>query len=176
MPLFKPSEINFLFEQHAPALLLYLKQWLDEATAQDLVQDCFIQLINERRRPDEIRPWLFRVARNKALNWIRGTKRRIGRETLQAQLDQDLSENWFTSDLGSTSPSEIQELLEKLDQTERETVVLRIWGDCGFDAIAGILNVSTSKAFRVYQSALNQLRKSFEADKSSFIETTSLEK
>jgi DNA-directed RNA polymerase specialized sigma24 family protein len=60
--------------------------------------------------------------------------------------------------------SEIQELLEKLDPIERESVILRIWGDFGFEELAGILGVSTSKAYRIYQSALSQLRRSIDSD------------
>ncbi len=158
-----PSEISSHFESLAPMLRLYLRQWLDESTALDLVQECFIQLIRERKTPEEIRPWMFRVARNKALNWIRSNRRRMERETSAIETDEASErQRWFRSADSEIESREAEQMLRRLSEAERETVVLRIWGDCGFEEIARIQGVSTSQAHRTYHGALEQLRNHLE--------------
>ena len=158
MPSLTPRDISCYFESLAPTLRLYLRQWLDESTALDLVQECFIQLIRERKTPDEIRPWMFRVARNKALNWIRTNRRRMEREAEVTESDEIASQRWFQSSASKIETREAEQMLKELNETERETVILRIWGDCGVEEIARIQGISVSQAHRTYHGALEQLR------------------
>lgn len=62
------------YEQHAPDLVRFLRRFLrsDEA-AQDLVQDTFVRALRAGRTPPqaELRPWLFRIASNLALDELR---------------------------------------------------------------------------------------------------------
>lgn len=167
MPRLTPSEIGDLFDAQAPALRLYLRQWLDEASAQDLVQECFIQLIRERRPPDEPRPWLFRVARNKAMNWIRSHNRRVQRETKLVETEAGLNVGWFDSAASQVESQEAEVLLNQLDPLERETVILKIWGDCTFEQVAKVLDLSISKAHRTYQKALQEIRSQLEHNPAS---------
>lgn len=63
-------------EQMAPRLVRYVCIFLkgDEDTAHDVVQDTFIAAwhkLDTIRDGDHLRPWLYRVARCKAITWLR---------------------------------------------------------------------------------------------------------
>src|SRR6516164_11484206 len=84
------EELARLYREHAPALRLYVRQWI--AGDEDLVQDAFVKLAQQTPAPEQVLPWLYRVVRNGALAAGRGEARRRHRQ------DQaSVSEAWFSS-------------------------------------------------------------------------------
>ena len=45
--------VALLFKSHAPALLLYASQWLDESAAEDAVQRVFVRMLAESEEEDQ---------------------------------------------------------------------------------------------------------------------------
>jgi RNA polymerase sigma factor (sigma-70 family) len=80
-----PEYLASLFHRHAPALVLYGRQWSD--CAEDIVQEAFRKLSEQDPLPTPVRPWLFRVARNAAISAQRRSRRR--RETAKTM------QSWF---------------------------------------------------------------------------------
>lgn len=64
--------LTTLYEAHRAELFGFLvRMTRDRAAAEDLLQDTFLQLVREAnagRMPDSVRPWLYRVAANEAIN------------------------------------------------------------------------------------------------------------
>jgi RNA polymerase sigma-70 factor, ECF subfamily len=64
--------LTALYETHRAELFAFLiRMTRDRETAEDLLQEAFIQLIREARAgrmPDQVRPWLYRVASNAAIS------------------------------------------------------------------------------------------------------------
>src|SRR5437660_5025979 len=75
------ARIHDLFKAHADALLLYARQWVDAAQAEDVVQQVFVRLLSATRQPAEPRTWLFRCVRNAAISAWRSNRRRDRRES-----------------------------------------------------------------------------------------------
>jgi RNA polymerase sigma-70 factor, ECF subfamily len=143
-----------LLDEHGPALALYASQWTD--AADDCVQESLVQLAQQRKAPDHVVAWLYRVVKNRALNAARGARRRRERES-RAMADR----------FGGSHPSTAferydamaaTEVLARLEPDERELVIMRIWGSLTFDEIAESLGVSTATAHRHYERALTKLR------------------
>src|SRR5689334_3671709 len=125
--------IVWWFEAHAAALVLYARQWLDAADAEDAVHDVFVRLIAQDRLPDDPPAWLFRSVRNAAIDRSRSFFRRRRRETSVVQARPE----WFeqrVEDLIDARRAE--EILATLPHDQREVVVLRIWAQLGFAQIA----------------------------------------
>jgi RNA polymerase sigma-70 factor (ECF subfamily) len=65
-------ELTALYEAHRAEILGFLvRMTRDREAAEDLLQETFIRLIREGRAgrmPDEVRPWLYRVAANAAIS------------------------------------------------------------------------------------------------------------
>jgi RNA polymerase sigma factor (sigma-70 family) len=61
-----------LYEAYRAEVLAFLiRMYRDRDTAEDLLQETFIRLIREARAgrmPDDVRPWLYRVASNAAIS------------------------------------------------------------------------------------------------------------
>src|SRR5436305_1654407 len=67
-----PERLGRLFDEHAPAQVLYARQWSDRP--EDVVQDAFVALARQSRPPDRVVPWLYRVVGHASL----GAPRALG--------------------------------------------------------------------------------------------------
>jgi RNA polymerase sigma factor (sigma-70 family) len=142
-----------LLDEHGPALALYAAQWTD--TADDCVQEALVELARQAAVPANLRAWLYRVVKHRALNAARGARRRRERESHVAT--QRLSAVGTTG-VGRDEALAVVEAVNRLTPSERELVVMRIWGGLSFEEIGAALSISTSSAHRQYQGALEKLR------------------
>lgn len=140
-----------LYRAHAPALLLYVRQW--PVGDEDMVQEAFIKLAQQSPAPDQIVPWLYRVARNAVLQAGRGQARRRRREDRAS-----ISESWFDSTDERIDGTSATLHLADLPLEQREAVVARIWGGLNFEEIARLTGCSLPTAHRRYQAGLTALR------------------
>jgi RNA polymerase sigma factor (sigma-70 family) len=140
-------------------LTLYARQWLDAASAEDVVQEALAALLAERHPPNDPIPWMFRAVRNAAIDQIRSSSRRRKREETVAQIRHE----WFESNLGSAIDAQAAEqALSQLPEENRQIVILRIWGGLGYAQIAQIVQLSTSTVHERYISSLSQMRSELE--------------
>lgn len=155
----KVSELGRWFEKEADGLVLYARQWLDQALAEDAVQDVFASLLRLSSKPQNMKAWLYRSVRNRALNQIRSRGRRQRREDTTAAE----TPSWFEPRPGEAIDARRAETaLRALAEVEREIVTLRIWGGMTFEEIAATVPFSTATVLRKYRAGLAQLRKELE--------------
>src|ERR1041384_3782538 len=86
----EPTVLGRLYRQHAPALLLYARQW--GGAAEDHVQTAFVRLAQQAPPPEQVLPWLYRVVRNETLSHRRSAARCRDRERRAST-----PEAWFDS-------------------------------------------------------------------------------
>lgn len=155
-----PCQLSRWFDAYAPVLVLYGRQWLDAARAEEVVQDAFLQLMSQRRSPENVKAWLFATVRNAAISEIRSQQRRR-RHAEQAAGDRP---EWFSS-----RPDELidaaaaQQALTALPTEQREVIVLRIWAGMTLQEISEITNQPVSTLFSRYKAGLAELRKRMES-------------
>src|SRR5260370_34998892 len=77
-----PEVLGRLIDEHAAALVLYARQWC--ATPEDVVQEAFLKLIAQKKPPDRLVSWLYRVVRNAAIDARRSPERRRRHESRAA--------------------------------------------------------------------------------------------
>jgi RNA polymerase sigma factor (sigma-70 family) len=157
-----PSDVERLtriVNEHAAALVLYARQWLDSAGADDAVQEAFISLLAQRQPPYNPTAWMYRTVRNAAIDAARAAQRRRRREQSVAQARRE----WFIPDADAALDAQAAEQsLRQLAPEYREVVVLRIWGDLAYAEIAEILQLGVSTVYDRYKAALGQLRADLE--------------
>ena len=151
-----PDDLGRLFDEHAPALVLYARQWCD--TPEDVVQEAFVKLAQQRNLPERMIPWLFRVVRNAAINLRRDDQNRRKIEARSSAEGQE----WFTSDDDRIDAVHAAQLLAELDLETREVIVARFWGGLKFEEIAQLQGCSVTTAHRRYQSGLALLNERLE--------------
>jgi len=151
-----PEWITRLLDRRAAALALYARQFCDDA--EDVVQEAFLKLSGLERPPDDPASWLFRVARNLAIDAARAAGRRRRHESRAAARAVE----WFDPSVGSggneIDPEEAGRALAELPVEQREVVVAHLWGGLTFEQIAEVSGGSSSTAHRLYARGLETLR------------------
>jgi RNA polymerase sigma factor (sigma-70 family) len=151
------AEFDRLFADHAGALVLYARQWLDRSLAEDVVQETFVRLLARLPTPSHPKAWLYRAVRNAAISQNRSQSRRQRREQKTSS-----DEAWFdTATSDWLDGLEAKDALESLPASQREVIVLRIWGQMSLKEIAAITQSSTSTVFDHYRAGLRKLRERF---------------
>ncbi|MCF7973717.1 MAG: RNA polymerase sigma factor [Phycisphaerae bacterium] len=155
-----PDKLIEWYEACGSELRLYALQWHGHQQAEDLVQDAFIKLLKQRRCPDHVRAWLFRVVRNSSISRLRELQSRK-KATQMFPLTHGC---WFEprSDV-QLDARNAQAILETLPSERREIVVLRIWGQLSFRDIADLIEKSIPWVHREYQAALGMIKTRLES-------------
>ena len=151
--------VGRLLDELGPALALYAAQWTD--AADDCVQEALVELARQATVPQNMRAWLYRVVKHRALNTARSARRRREREQRVAKLRAGSSPTPAGAE-DHLARWDVLEALERLAPDEREIVVMRIWGSLNYVEIATALSLSTSTAHRKYHRALESLQKHLE--------------
>jgi RNA polymerase sigma-70 factor (ECF subfamily) len=145
------NEVQALYQQHGPGLLLYACSLLGRKhAAEDVLQQVFMKLLEQNSIPEEPRPYLFRAVHNAALNLMRS-------ESKQVEL-ADI-EPWFEApqhDHAARLTLTVE--LMRIPEEQRQVIVLHIWGGLSFDEIGSVLYISANTAASRYRYALQKLR------------------
>ncbi len=144
-------------DRHGASLVLLARQRVtSRADAEDVVQDAFVRFWRSRHRAADPTAYLYTCVRHCALNWQRGRERRSRRERVAARPEAEAS---------LTGPPEqderratIEAVLRDLPETQREVLVMKIWGGLSFPQIAEALRISANTAASRYRYALARLR------------------
>jgi|SRR4051812_48773919 RNA polymerase sigma factor (sigma-70 family) len=153
------EQLGRLLDEHGPALALYAAQWTD--SPDDCVQEALVELAKQRPLPDHMLAWLYRVVKHRALNAARGDRRRRERES--RAIAERFSETEKPVVFNSDEATAATDALVQLELSERELVVMRIWGNLTYEEIGEALNFSTATAYRQYERALTKLRNILES-------------
>lgn len=144
-------------DQHGAALVLLARQWLPcRADAEDVVQEAFVRFWRSRQRAADPAAYLYACVKHCALEWQRSHRRRSRREQVAARPE---TEAWFAGPLEQDERrAAIAAALLTLPESQREVLVLRIWGGLSFPQIAEALRISANTAASRYRYALAKLR------------------
>lgn len=147
-----PELLGRLVDEHAAALVLYARQWC--ACPEDVVQEALLKLVGQRRPPDNLLPWLYRVVRNGAVSGGRAERRRRRHEAAAARVPP-----WFAAEAASGLDAQAAAAaLRGLPAEQREVIVAHLWGGLSFEQVAAVAGCSSSTAHRWYVAGLAALR------------------
>lgn len=170
------------FSEVGPGLLLFARQWVrTQADAEDIVQEAFVRFwrrnhnidsgaggsrATETGKPERVgapggatinRALLFATVRSVALDLIRRDSRRARREAEVVSESEQTVEPQFESE--DESQRALAAAVNRLPHEQREVLVMKIWNDLTFAAIAEALEVSQNTAASRYRYALAALKK-----------------
>ncbi len=141
-----------LYEAQAAQLLLYGRALgLSHSEAEDVLQDTFVALMRLENEPEKPVNYCIRAFRNRALNYRRSLWRRLARELE--------SRTWFDH-APQESPGEraAMRCLAGLPPEQREVIVLKIWQQLTFEAIAELLEISPNTVAGRYRYGIQKIR------------------
>lgn len=157
-----PAAIEAVYEGYGPVLLRYsYRQTNDWSQAQDVVSEVFVRLMQsiDRYQPrgTPLLAWLYRVARNAAIDQRRRTQRWVTGN--DAQLEQ-----WAGKVVMSADAVDLSQALAALSAEHREVIVLRFLEQLSADDVALVLKKSESAVRSLQHRALEALRQRLGAD------------
>ncbi len=138
-------------------LLRYCAKFLSGTRAEDAVQTAFMNALSSLRSSDNqinLRPWLYRIAHNAALNGLRD--RGLAHEQLSEEIDGvERPDQAFEK---KERLSEVVAAVGALPERQRDAVVLQALEGRPYDEIAAELGVSDGSVRQLLNRARNTLR------------------
>ncbi len=146
----------------APLLRYAVRLMFDHDTAQDVVQDTFIKLL--RHWKGEMEPsahmsnWLYRVAHNRAVDYLRRESRRslLHRRQAAEKLDYtppDRGEGFRVS----AAAEEAAEALLILNHREQQLVILKVYEEKSYREISEITGLTVGNVGYILHHAMKKL-------------------
>lgn len=132
----------------------------DPSLSEDIMQDTYLTMlekIHSFKQNTSVKSWLTTIARNKSLNEYKKRKREL-------QVDMSEQEGLF-GQTESSSEKEliVREILQKLNETERDIVVYKVLGDLTFKEISKILDIPQGTVSWKYQESIKKLKNTYES-------------
>ncbi len=162
------SAFDALFERYRLSLLAYVRARVrDPALAEDIVQDCFLQMVEWRHRLDPSRSiggWLFRVARNRTVD----VQRHRGFEvfpgdghvrTLAGQTDRQTQGSPADTLMQAEAAAAVERALADLSDGDRDLIYLRFYGGLTLEQIARVQRRPLGTVLWRCHRILKQLRR-----------------
>jgi len=153
-----------LYAELSRPLLRYLWTFVrNSATADDLLQEAFLQIHRARhtytpRRP--VRPWVYAISRHVALMHLRSTRRR--KEYLP---DEELPEIPVTAEMEQLGDrATVLRLLGRLPRAGQEVLILHHLLGLSFEEVGSILDLTAGAAKVRAHRALKALRERIESE------------
>jgi RNA polymerase sigma-70 factor (ECF subfamily) len=152
-----PDEWAAWLDRHGAALVLLARQRVtSRADAEDVVQEAFVRFWRSRHRAVDPTAYLYTCVQHCALNWRRSRERRSRREGVAARPEAEALL------AGPPEQEERREAIEavlcSLPETQREVLVMKVWGGLSFPQIAEALRIPANTAASRYRYALAKLR------------------
>jgi RNA polymerase sigma-70 factor (ECF subfamily) len=154
------------FEQLVAAYSLRLRYFLlkllgGHEPVEDAVQDVWLDVyrgLGRLRRPESFRPWLYRIARDRAARALRRARPR------PAQLDDEqiVSKESEADEFTAEDASAIHAALDRLATEHREVLLLRFIEDLPYDEIAEITGTQVGTVKSRIHHAKRMLRRQIE--------------
>jgi len=153
-----PAAVELIWDRYADDLLAYLKCVLCSIhDAEDVLQTVFVRIVRKRHKLAKARyldAYVYKIARNEASGWIRRRKRDRQRKLTD--------ESWLVVRQGCDEPSDLGEQLQaalnRLPQTQREVIVMKIYRQKTFLEISRLLGMSQSTVASRYRYGMEKLR------------------
>ena len=147
-----------LYDSLAPDLRAYIAR-IGGRDPDDILGETMVQLVRDVKRfsgtYDELRPWAFRIARNRVID---SARRRARRPEASADLDDDT--------LADPAPlaerpdlDRVSELLDGLTDDQRDALWLRYVADLPLAEVAQIMGRDSAAVAALTHRAMRQLRK-----------------
>jgi len=140
----------------------------DKYIAEDLFQDTFLKIVNNIRNDKyseqgKFLPWALRIAHNLCIDHFRRVKQQV-RITLSDGSDffnllPMKEEHAEEAIIRRQSEHNVQQIIDRLPEEQREVVIMRIYGEMSFKEIADITGVSINTALGRMRYALINLRR-----------------
>ena len=161
-----------LINKHRDRIYLYIISKVKiQSLAEDIFQDTFLKVIKSLKKgkyneQGKFLPWVMRIAHNLVIDHFRKSKRISIIQNLKKDSDFDFlnlisdeSKNFEKNILKKEQFKELNYIINKLPEDQKEVLIMRYYEDLSFKEIADKSNVSINTSLGRMRYALINLRK-----------------
>ena len=167
------SSLELLLTKHRKRLIHWLHRMVqDRAIAEELAQEVFLRVYLSREKYEptaKFTTWLYRIANNRALNWIRDHSQESLHDSLDAvplrgvkrqlpALDAGPDELLLDHECESDFQRQVRMAIQSLPERQRVAVLMHKYGGLEYTEIAGALGCSVTTVKSVLWRAYTTLR------------------
>ena len=153
-----PAAVELMWDRYAKDLLTFLQAALcSRHNAEDVLQTVFVRIVRKRHRLAGARcldAYVYRIARNEAYRLV--SRRKRDRKV------QGTTESWLIVSESNREPSDLAEQLQaalaQLPQTQREVIIMKIYGQKTFLEISSLLGISQNTVASRYRYGIEKLQ------------------
>lgn len=157
------DSFNILVNKYELVILRFIFNMIrDKEAAEDITQEVFITLYNKLytyKDQYKFSNWLFQIARNKSIDYIRKYKRvyEANMEDVREMVSQEISPEQ-SAEYKETKKL-VESFIKDLNEIDKQIVILRYSGNyVTFTDIAEILNMSESAVKRRYYKTRDKFK------------------
>lgn len=160
-----PSSWRDVLAEHGHRFQLYARQQArNDADAQDILQEALVKAWRASGAKERLEVgFVYTYIRRTAIDWGRSQERRTRREqrSLRDSIwGQSTPTVWFERTLETDERHrQVEAAVQELPPEQQEVLVLKIWADLTFDAIARTLEVSPNTVASRYRYGLQNLKR-----------------
>ncbi|OAT85030.1 RNA polymerase subunit sigma-24 [Desulfotomaculum copahuensis] len=161
----RDGEVSFgeLYDRHFNAVNRYLRYRMDNSwDADDLTAAVFLKALenfHQFRRESNFAVWLFRIAHNAYIDYLRGRRERVFSEDELALLEAPSGPEEAL--LHTEEVRQLKDMLRRLPPEQRDVISLRYAGELKFGQIAPVLGKSEAAVRMIHHRALKTLRANY---------------
>ncbi|MEM9679665.1 MAG: sigma-70 family RNA polymerase sigma factor [Bacteroidota bacterium] len=152
--------LSLLYDKYSGAIYsVILKMTRDEVISQDLLQDTFMTIWNKSHQYDAVKgrfyTWVYRIAKNKVLNYLRKTNTLIQTDDLSVHTDKE--------DVITIDPEfvELNGAVAQLDTHHKEAIELVYFKGLTHREAHEVMDVPLGTFKSYIRQALKQLRATY---------------
>jgi RNA polymerase sigma factor (sigma-70 family) len=163
-------ELDFaaFYDEFLPQVYRYVRYRVaDTAIAEDLTATIFEKALrawNERRKPNSVAPWIFRIARNTVVSHYRWRSLRLQVPLDSAEGEPSVDATPEESVLHSERWTHIQDGIQTLSHREQHIIALKFGSELTNRAIAPIVGVSEGNVAVILHRAMRKLHVHLESE------------
>jgi RNA polymerase sigma-70 factor, ECF subfamily len=154
------SDFEVVYREHADGIYRFcLAQLGDPAAAEDCAAEAFAAALAAIRRvgnaPADVAPWMFRIARNTSIDWIR--RERVRGRFLGRRHDAETADVETVAEIRSELQAALR-AISHLGKRDRVLVGLRAAAGLTYAEIASVLGMKENAARMATTRALTRVR------------------
>lgn len=129
--------------------------------ADDLVQDIFLKIwtaLPAFRGEAQVYTWVWRIATNEALNWLRREKVRAALRftSIDAEMERRIDSDPFFN--GDAAERKLSKAVARLPEKQRQVFVLRYYDEMPYEEMSEVLGTSVGALKASYHIAQEKVR------------------
>ena len=153
---------NEIVKEYSERVYWHVRRFVNNhEDADDLVQEIFLKIwtaLPSFRGEAQLFTWIWRIATNETLNWIRREKVRAALRftTIDAEMERRIDSDPFFD--GDAADRALSKAVAKLPEKQRQVFILRYYDEMPYEEMSAILGTSVGALKASYHIAQEKVR------------------